>query len=235
MEGYGNLVEFELDAGCLARAIVLITETPGAIAELGAFCMDDVLRDRLLVVIEREYVNKEDSFICLGPIKLIKEHNEDHAVCAVDSLEKPKLFEPEVSATLDVLDTKLKQEAKHPAFSPIRRRDQFLLIADLIDLFRALNKTEVNELLKFMGVEVSSERLKQMLWQLRLFGFVKVDQVYGVTYFVAVKREDHQYLDYEAAPGASKAFSRLGFKASVSKALAADQKRHKAYEGDKAK
>lgn len=235
MEGYENLVEFELDAGCLARAIVLITETPGAIAELGAFCMDEVLRERLLVVIQREYVNKEDSFICLGPLKLIKKHSEEYSVCAVDSIFDPKLFEPEVLETLGVLDAKLRLEAQHPAFSTGRRRDQFLLIADLIDLFRALNRTEINELLKAMGVEVSTAKLKQMLWQLKLFGFIKSDQVYGVTYYVAIKGADHQYLDYGAPTGASKAFSRIGFKANVSKALMADQKRHKAYSGEKVK
>jgi hypothetical protein len=163
MEGYENLVEFELDAGCLARAIILITETPGAIAELGAFCMDEVLRERILVVIERRYVNQENSFICLGPLKLIKKNNEDHSVCAVDTLSSPVAFENEVSPTLDALVAKLSSEAKKPLFSPIRRRDQFLLIADLVDLFRALNKMEIIDLLGFMQVEISKTTQKNAL------------------------------------------------------------------------
>lgn len=233
MEGYDNLVEFELHAGCLARAIILITETPGAIAELGAFCMDDVLRERLLVVIEREYVNREDSFICLGPLKLIRKHSEDHSVCAVDSLSSASAFEAEVEATLDTLDAKLKEEAQRPHFSSVRTRDQFLLIADLVDLFRALNKSEIDDLLRFMQVSVSHTNLKQMLWQLKLFGLLKSDQVYGVTYYVAVKREDHQFLDYAASADATKAFSRTGFKVLVNDALKSDQKRSKAYNGAK--
>lgn len=233
MEGYDNLVEFELHAGCLARAIVLITETPGAIAELGAFCMDAVLRERLLVVIEREYVNREDSFICLGPLRLIRKHSEEHSVCAVDSLKSASAFESEVEATLDTLDAKLKEEAQRPNFSPDRTRDQFLLIADLVDLFRALNKSEIEDLLRFMHVSVSQADVRKMLWQLKLFGLLKSDQVYGVTYYVAIKGQDHQFLDYEASADAAKPFARTGFKVQVNEALKKDQKRNKAYNGAK--
>lgn len=228
-DGYHNLVEFELDAGYLARAIVLIVETPGSIAELGSFCMDPTLRKRLLIVINQKYVHAANSFIFNGPVKLIKRDNEGYSVCAVDFIEQPAKFEDEVIHILDVLKEKLETEANKPKFVKHQERDRFLLIADLIDLFRALLITEIQSLLEFFGIQIERRRLNQMIWQLKLFELIQEIQVYGKVYFVAFKRKDHQLLDY-TAPMGQKNFSRLGFKVLVQAAIQKDQKRRKAIE-----
>ncbi|WP_313695162.1 retron St85 family effector protein [Achromobacter mucicolens] len=228
-DGYHNLVEFELDAGYLARAIVLIVETAGSIAELGSFCMDETLRKRLLVVIKQEYVRAADSFIYHGPIKLIKKDTNDFSVCAVDHIGKPMEFGDEVIHVLDALDGKLKTEAHKPKFSSEQERDRFLLIADLVDLFRALLISEIQSLLDFFGIKIEKSRLNQMIWQLKLFNLIQEIQVYEKIYFVAFKGKDHQLLDY-TAPENQKNFSRPGFKALVQSAILKDQKRRKAIE-----
>ena len=57
--GYPNLVDFEKEAGCLARGILLFSECDGALAELGAFCTDDVLCERLVVVLEDKHYDDD--------------------------------------------------------------------------------------------------------------------------------------------------------------------------------
>lgn len=229
-EGYHNLVEFELDAGCLARAIVLFVETPGSIAELGTFCMDEDLRGRLLVLVDQKYVNQKGSFIFNGPIKYIRKFHEDYSLCSIDNIESPSAFKTEVPSVLETLAEKIDNEAGRPKFSPKRRRDQFLLIADLVDLFRALLKSEILQLLDFFKISVDPNRFSQMIWQLKLFELIKEVQIYGKTYFVAIKKLDHQFLDYKSSHQ-DKSFSRQGFKAQVWSALHNDQKRKKATEG----
>jgi hypothetical protein len=55
-------------------AIVLIPESPGSFAELGAFANDEKLRKKLICVIDEKH-KKDKSFINQGPIKLIKKEN----------------------------------------------------------------------------------------------------------------------------------------------------------------
>jgi hypothetical protein len=60
-------------------AIVLIPESPGSFAELGAFANDEKLRNKLVCIIERKY-KKDKSFINQGPLKLVKKANKSALV-----------------------------------------------------------------------------------------------------------------------------------------------------------
>jgi len=55
-------------------AIVLIPESPGSFAELGAFANDKNLRKKLICIVDKTY-KKDKSFINQGPLKLIKKAN----------------------------------------------------------------------------------------------------------------------------------------------------------------
>lgn len=55
-------------------AIVLIPESPGSYAELGAFANDEKLRAKLICIIDKQY-KKNKSFINQGPLKLVKKAN----------------------------------------------------------------------------------------------------------------------------------------------------------------
>jgi len=55
-------------------AIVLIPESPGSFSELGAFANDDLLRSKLICIVDKKY-KKDKSFINQGPIRLVKKAN----------------------------------------------------------------------------------------------------------------------------------------------------------------
>jgi len=55
-------------------AIVIIPESPGSFAELGAFANDENLRNKLICVVDEKY-KKDKNFINQGPLKLIKKTN----------------------------------------------------------------------------------------------------------------------------------------------------------------
>lgn len=230
-EGYENLVEFEIDAGCLARAIVLVSEAPGAFAELGAFCMDPVLRERLFVIVGRKHNDRQDSFIVLGPLAYIRKAVEDGdfaPVCVVDNLEDYAGFRDQVKEVLEALQHKIAAENKQQIFDPERRRDQLLLIADFVDIFRAVSMREISEMLARMGIHLSRPELSRRLWLLELFGFIGKTQVWGRVYIVAKRGEEHKYLDYQAAEGQKK-FDRVPFKVQISAKLRDDSGRYKAF------
>lgn len=227
-EGYDNLVDFEIDAGCLSRAILLFVETEGAYAELGSFCMEETLRERLLCVISRKHSEKKDSFIYLGPIKLILKYDEEHSLCVVNDVKDPKDFEDHVEGVLATLQEKIESEKGTVGFKGNRRRDQFLLLADIIDLFCALSFSEIHDLLKLMKVELEKPIIKRMLWLLGLFGFIGEAQAYGKKYFVSIKGFENNYLNYDFSPE-SGVFDRPAFKLKIFEALKKDPTRYKAF------
>jgi hypothetical protein len=193
-EGYDNLIDFERDAASLAKAIVLFSESAGSFAELGAFCMDDVLAERLFVVIDAEHYGA-GSFIAHGPIKKI-EHHHDGAVCVVGSII-PTEIEKELDQVADALLEKINSIPKTVAFDPTRQRDQFLLAADLVDLFGAITLNELRELMIFMGVAISRSRLEQVVKQIRRFELLESVEKLTKRFLVPpVVRQF--YLDYEA-------------------------------------
>ena len=83
-------------------AVVIIPESPGSFAELGAFANDEKLRKKLICVVDKKY-QKDKSFINQGPLKLVKKENS-FGLVFID----PK----EVSTEIEKLVTALKKMKK---------------------------------------------------------------------------------------------------------------------------
>jgi len=227
-EGYSNLVDFEIDAGCLTRGILLFLECPGALAELGAFCTDEALCERLLVVLAEEYYDVP-SFVYLGPVKRIEEEHTANAIYVASSTDDTHVFEKEVSDVGEALRIKAEYPHKKKQFNAKATRDQFLLIADLIELFGALTEIEIKILLEFLGVEPAKlqESLSRMLNQLILFELIVKSRGKTELYYVPPKQRTH-YLNY-TAPAESK-FERAPFKLiTIHPELKKDKNRLDAY------
>jgi len=225
-EGYQNLVEFERDAGALCGAILLFSESEGALAELGAFCMDEVLCERLLVVIRRSHF-LQDSFIKHGPILKLTGAHTEASVCVIES-EQPDQFYEEAEIVAEALQAKVNDHPRKEIFLPTRIRDQLLLIADLVELFGALTETELLGLLEFMGVNLDRATLRRMAGQLKLFKLLEERQQYTQKFLIAPKHGRQSYLDYDAVRGDEK-FDRTRFKMSSFEQLKKEPTRRKAY------
>lgn len=225
LEGYANLIDFEIDAVCLTRAVVLFSESPGSHAELGAFCMDPILSERLFVVIGEEHYNA-GSFISKGPIKKIEDISEE-SICTVKGIEW-EAIQLELQQIADSLDAKLKILPKSTNFDPRRRRDQFLLIADLIELFGALLAHEIVELCGLLGFNTNVPEVLSLYRQLLRFEIVTSVKKNTYRYYIPTVHR-FKFLDYKSPNGTSR-FDRLRFKMTVSRDwLLSDNRRHGAY------
>lgn len=68
--------------GLLAKTvdiILMIPESPGSFAELGAFANDENLRKKMICILDSKY-KKHKSFINQGPIKLVRKANKSNVV-----------------------------------------------------------------------------------------------------------------------------------------------------------
>ncbi|WP_315716472.1 MULTISPECIES: retron St85 family effector protein [unclassified Bradyrhizobium] len=68
---YNDLISFEEDIARIASVVLVIAESPGSLAELGAFTANDTIRNALRVVIQNQHEVAE-SFVRYGPIERIK-------------------------------------------------------------------------------------------------------------------------------------------------------------------
>lgn len=224
-DGYQNLIDFERDAVCLTRAVILFSESPGSHAELGAFCMDPILSERLLVVISNEHYTA-GSFIAKGPVKKIEDIESD-SICTVSSIAPPDI-QYEMSAIIDALDAKLASMPKSMLLDLRRQRDQFLIIADFVELFGALTISEILDLCKQVGIATTVPHIKSMYRQLERFGLVVSTRKYSQIYYVPAP-ERFSFLDYKSKKDGSR-FDRMRFKTSATMPwLKSDKKRHDAY------
>jgi hypothetical protein len=62
-------------------AVVILLESAGSIAELGAFCNHRKLAEKLVVVVQEEH-RRDHSFIMLGPVRQVRERNRQAVIFA---------------------------------------------------------------------------------------------------------------------------------------------------------
>lgn len=105
------------------HAVVIILESPGAIAELGAFANHKELCDRLVVVVDEKH-KKAKSFIALGPLRYLEERTKSKVI--YHNLRKPDLSKLDKEIRQGVKSVAEKQEIDTSIRNPIAAQ-HFLL------------------------------------------------------------------------------------------------------------
>ncbi|MEI2733441.1 MAG: retron St85 family effector protein [Rhodoblastus sp.] len=58
---YSDLITFEEDIAQIASIILVIAESPGSLAELGAFASNHIMRSKLRIILKEQHANEESS------------------------------------------------------------------------------------------------------------------------------------------------------------------------------
>jgi len=125
-----NALQMEDKLGQLSDAVIILVESPGTFAELGAFSLSSELRKKLLPIINKQF-ESELSFINSGPIRWVNQ----------DSSFKPALYADfrEILTVAPQIDDRLKSIPR-PQFkniSDIASRPKYLLFL-LLDLLSVI-------------------------------------------------------------------------------------------------
>jgi hypothetical protein len=225
-DGYPDLVEFEKDAGSLSKAILLFSESAGAVAELANFANDPILCDRLIAVFSKKHF-EQASYIKFGPIKQIQRHS-DHSICVIHA-NSPSEFVNEIGDVSQTLKTKFDLDPKTTKFDLSQRRDRLLLLADLVDLFSALGITDFINILKKLDTDSDRKTIERELNLLEMFGLL-VSSTSDRKFYVAPKgRLRNSFLNYKAKTG-SASFDRARQKTRFFELIKLDRSRQKAYQ-----
>lgn len=202
-----DLLSFEEHISGLASAICLIVESPGSIAELGAFSMNSAINPRLMVIIRSDF-NTKNSFISLGPITYLEDltpRRESGRVFVYpwkttwDDIQKRDFPDQTDINNIgqELIEDLLKFESENPKvtlFDPKMKGHVSLLICDLLGCFSALKIGELHGITSHAGLPDTELQLKWHLLILEKIGLIKSYTWRGTPYYVSLT--DEKFIEY---------------------------------------
>lgn len=192
--GYSDLITFEEDIARIATIVLVISESAGSLAELGAFCSNSVISPVLRVLISNENFAQE-SFIRWGPVERIQATNRDRV------------------GVFPWLDTKIPgdiEKSTDPIFSDIEKfiedhvnslpsstqypEDlaiaQFYDIIWMIYLADAVAPAKLLECIQRIHPDLTINKLRRKLYTLRVANWIGVTPYGGQDYYYLVDQQD---------------------------------------------
>jgi hypothetical protein len=199
---YGDILSFEFELAQVSDLIVLFSESYGSAAELGAFCMDRHISERLLVVVD-DLNFMQTSFIKQGPLKILRNLRGESAICVlyredigiknildVSSLNATT-FKQRVTASIS---KRLASSHISTTFDRGRLGHVIRFIVGLLQHYGALNLTEIELFLERVGIEITTDQILRLLLCAEFAGWVVKEHRGGDEYYaVTVEKEAPSY------------------------------------------
>ncbi len=197
--GYDDLLTFERDACHLARAIVLIPESSGSLAELGALAVDDSMVNRLLVVVQSRYLEAgaRDSFLNLGPLRRA-EALKNRCVIGATGNELP---DDDFDTIVEFVHERLPSLPSTERLRIDMPTHRFLLTADLVDLLQICKPLELQVALRHFHVELAIQDLERSARLLEFFGLIRIEHRGSEHFFVRREKAVRTWVNYTAREG----------------------------------
>lgn len=196
---YSNVLKFEADFAQIVDVTVLFSESYGSVAELGAFCMMDEISKRLLLVMDDKNY-KDNSFVKLGPARLLESEYGDGSVCVLDRSDIGIVNINDLSGiNLDVFFSRIskailaKSRPDRTTFDRNRVGHLVKLMVGLIQHYGALLVDEISVFLLHIGIKITDDRIVDLLLCAELAGWIKKEKRTATYYCSSSEREAISY------------------------------------------
>ena len=143
-------LKMEADLAGLADLVVIVVESPGTFAELGAFSLSDRLRKKIVAIIDDDY-RKDPSFINTGPVQWLNQESDF----------KPMIYGPldRILETVDQIEERI-QRIRSPRSVAIpdlssSRKHLLYFLCDLIAVIHPATVEIVNYYLERIAPKLS--------------------------------------------------------------------------------
>ncbi len=191
---FSDLVEVENYLAQLSGLTILFVESPGSIAELGAFAASGDVRPKTLAILN-EFHGFQNSFIADGPVRKLENENKDSVLyynwnpALPNSRATRKAFRDISRALTNFLD---EREASRPRLLDFKRGivgHTLLFVADLVRLQGAVSRSDVAACLEAVGCDSSTDTVNRHLSILQSVGFVGKRRRHTETFYVPVVKQ----------------------------------------------
>ncbi|MBS1069865.1 retron St85 family effector protein [Gluconobacter cerinus] len=193
---YDNLLSLESDLAQLSSITLLFSESFGSAAELGAFCWDKDISNRLLVVIS-DYYYAEDSFVKLGPLQHLKKLCGDTSVCVVPEdisdrnnlgSEDKKYVNSLFFYVNDAFSNRIKIIKPKTTLNRHYQGHLILFLVGVLWYYYALEKDELHYIALEVGFNVNSDDIEKGMFCATQFNWISIKNI-GFRCFYVNKSE----------------------------------------------
>ena len=185
---YPDLLTFESDLAETASLVVISLESPGAIAELGSFSVNEKLKNKVVIIISEDHHN-QDSYIKLGPLRQLKDENIFTYPYKYNNLEVS--LSDHLEDIAESLNTLLKEGNRTEKFNLDNMGHIAFLIYDLILTYKALISKEIKLYLKELNVDIAPHVVSRLLFLLEKLELVEKKRM-GNSYYYLVIGDAHR-------------------------------------------
>ncbi len=189
---FKNLMSFEEDLASICSLIVIILESAGSLAELGAFSQLHDLSKKMIAIKSNDF--KDDpSFINLGILRHIAEKHTSSVKSYPWNIEDPTSISDEiVNDVIFDIQEELGLLPRNPSLNLSNKSHVIVLICEIIELFSALKEHEILGYLSSFGVILTKEELKRKLFLLEEFRLIKREIYSDASFYVRSKEVYHR-------------------------------------------
>ena len=183
---YPDLLSFESDLAQTSSLIIIALESPGSIAELGSFSVNDALKDKIIIIIS-DHHHSQPSFITLGPLRQLPDTNVYSYPYNHKSIDGS--LNDYLDDIVENINKNLTSIDKTERFDTESNGHVALLIFELLLMFKSLKLGEILEYLKLLSCERNKTITKRLLFLLSKLSLVEKRRIGNVDYFVPLKTE----------------------------------------------
>jgi hypothetical protein len=222
---YKDLISFEEHIAQISSIVLVIAESPGSLAELGAFSSNEHIKPSLRVLMQEKLYNAE-SFVKLGPIRrMTNERRELVGVYPWSSLKDGRVVISSLRrhkrAIVSFINDHVDSTPTSRAYSSLNGAARFYLIYWVVFLCLAVSRSTLSDYVRALDPSLSESDIRNALYCMQLAGWV--DSVpYGPKDYVFVNHDADPF-DYSFKAGARGSDSKRR-KMAVTVALRAAEK-----------
>jgi len=167
-------------------------ESPGSIAELGAFSQLNELRDKLVVIKSSAFSegDNRNSFISLGILRHLKETNNRSVKIFPWDISRPhEINEDTILDSISGIGDSLSEIKETQVLKITKESHATTLVCDLIRIFVALKNIEIVKYASTLGFELTTEQVHRKLFLLEKFQLISAVEYDGATYYCRTKNK----------------------------------------------
>jgi hypothetical protein len=191
---YRDLISFEEDIARIASVVLVISESAGSLAELGAFASEPIIRESLRIVINEAH-EAEESFVRFGPIKRIQNINNDRiGVFPWRSKRNGQIVKASAGAIysdlVEYIKEKVEQIPDSYAYSNLKETSIFYDIIWILNIFQAIPSEPLYEAVKIIHPNETDQTIRNKIFCLRIAGWIDKFPYSNKIYYYNKQNED---------------------------------------------
>lgn len=201
--GYTDLISFEEDIARIASVVLVIAESAGSLAELGAFTANETIQKSLRVVI-REHFEQSESFVRFGPVERIRRARRANIavypwLTHSNGTLNVKSTQPHYREIVRFVHDHFAAVPASTSFEKLGEAQLFYIIYWIIHLSLAVSSTVLNSYVRQIVPSATDEAIWRKLYCMKLAGWVAQLAYSSEEYFWALNDSDP--LEYVLRPG----------------------------------